>query len=122
MMTSNHINYIEFAAQDLAATKQFFEVVFGWQFEDYGPDYIAFSNAGIEGGFFRAQHASTTSSGGALVVIFSDSLEASVAQVQKHGGTVTKPIFEFPGGRRFHFTEPSGNEMAVWTNVLDAAS
>ena len=122
MMTTNHINYIEFAAKDLDATKQFFEAVFDWQFQDYGPDYIAFSNAGVEGGFFRAELASKTDVGGALIVLFSDSIEASVAKVQENGGTVTKAIFEFPGGRRFHFLEPSGNEMAVWTNMLDAAS
>lgn len=122
MMTNNHINYIEFAAKDLDATKQFFEAAFDWQFQDYGPDYIAFSNAGIEGGFFRAELASKTDVGGALIILFSDSIEASVAKVQENGGTITEAIFEFPGGRRFHFLEPSGNEMAVWTNMLDAAS
>lgn len=122
MMTTKHISYIEFAAHDLAATKQFFEGVFSWVFQEYGPDYIAFNNAGIEGGFVRSKLASTTATGGALIVLFSDSIEASIAAVQEGGGTVTKAIFEFPGGRRFHFTEPSGNELAVWTNILDAAS
>jgi predicted enzyme related to lactoylglutathione lyase len=121
-MTTNHINYIEFAAKDLDATRQFFEAVFDWRFQGYGPDYIEFSNAGVAGGFFRAELASKTEVGGALIVLFSDSIEASVAKVQENGGTVTKAIFEFPGGRRFHFLEPSGNEMAVWTNMLDAAS
>lgn len=122
MMTIKHINYIEFAATDLDATKKFFENVFDWEFQDYGPDYIAFNNAGIEGGFYRADLASTTQNGGALIVIFADSIEESVALVQEYGGIVTKAIFEFPGGRRFQFTEPSGNELAVWTNILDAAS
>jgi predicted enzyme related to lactoylglutathione lyase len=122
MMTTNHINYIEFAATDLEATKGFFEEVFGWEFQDYGPDYLAFNNAGVEGGFFRSKLASRTDSGGALVVLFCASLEEAVANVQEKGGVITKAIFEFPGGRRFHFTEPSGNELAVWTNVLDAAS
>ncbi len=122
MMTSNQINYVEFAAGDLEATKEFFTKVFDWQFQDYGPDYIAFTNAGVEGGFFRAELASTIAMGGALIVLFSDSLEATVARVQEHGGTITKPIFEFPGGRRFHFKEPSGNELAVWSNILDAVS
>lgn len=122
MMTSKHINYIEFAAKDLDATKRFFEDVFEWEFQDYGPDYIAFNNAGVEGGFFRSELASTTEKGGVLVVLFSESLEEAVANVQDNGGTVTKAIFEFPGGRRFHFKEPSGNELAVWTNILDAGS
>jgi len=122
MMTANHINYIEFAAVDLDATKKFFEDAFEWVFQSYGPDYIAFNNAGVEGGFFRAKLASTTAKGGVLIVLFSDSIEASIAKVQENGGTVTKAIFEFPGGRRFQFTEPSGNEMAVWTNMLDAGS
>jgi predicted enzyme related to lactoylglutathione lyase len=122
MMTSNQINYVEFAAGDLEATKEFFTKVFDWQFQDYGPDYIAFTNAGVEGGFFRTELASTIAMGGALIVLFSNSLEATVVRVQEHGGTITKPIFEFPGGRRFHFKEPSGNELAVWSNILDAAS
>lgn len=122
MMTTNHINYVEFAAADLEATKNFFEEVFGWSFQDYGADYIAFNNAGIEGGFFRSKLASRIDNGGALIVLFSESLEDAVSSVQDKGGIVTKSIFEFPGGRRFHFTEPSGNELAVWTNILDAAS
>ena len=122
MMTPKHINYIEFAAADLEATKKFFEDVFDWEFQDYGPDYIAFTNAGIEGGFFRANLASTTDTGGALIVLFSESIESSIAQVQENGGIVTKAIFEFPGGRRFEFKEPSGNELAVWTNILDGGS
>jgi predicted enzyme related to lactoylglutathione lyase len=122
MMTNNHINYVEFAAADLEATKKFFEEVFGWEFQDYGPDYLAFNNAGVDGGFFRSKLASRIDSGGALIVLFSASLEEAVANVQDKGGIVTKSIFEFPGGRRFHFTEPSGNELAVWTNILDAAS
>ncbi len=121
MMTAKHINYIEFAAADLAATKKFFEDAFDWEFQDYGPDYIAFNNAGVEGGFYRAELASTTASGGVLVVLFTDSIEASIAQVQDSGGTITKATFEFPGGRRFQFTEPSGNELAVWTNIVDDA-
>lgn len=121
MMKPNQINYLEFAAHDLEATKAFFEQVFDWKFQDFGPDYIAFSNAGVEGGFYRAKLASKIENGGALVVLFSDSLEESIAKVQEKGGIVTKAIFEFPGGRRFHFTEPSGNELALWSNILDAA-
>lgn len=115
---SNHekINYIEYAAKDLDATKQFFSDVFGWAFTDYGPEYTAFDNQGLEGGFYRADLHSDSDKGAALTVFFSKDLEATQSKVTEHGGEIVKPIFEFPGGRRFHFTEPSGNEFAVWSD------
>lgn len=109
------INYVEYPARDLSATRRFFQDAFGWEFADYGPDYIAFSNQGLDGGFFRADMASRTIQGGALVIFYSEKLEDTLARVQAAGGEVVKPIFSFPGGRRFHFTEPSGNEFAVWS-------
>ena len=108
------INYLEYAASDLQATKEFFTKAFDWGFEDYGPDYTAFTGQGVDGGFFRADMASTTLNGGALTVFYSDDLETTLQKVEASGGVVIKPIFSFPGGRRFHFTEPSGNEFAVW--------
>jgi len=108
------MNYVEFPAKDLAATKAFFESVFSWSFTDYGPDYTAFENQGLDGGFFQADLASSTDNGAALIVFYSDQLEATLAKVEKAGGSIIKPIYSFPGGRRFHFTEPSGNEFAVW--------
>jgi len=108
------MNYVEFPAKDLAATKAFFESVFGWSFTDYGPEYTAFENQGLDGGFFESDLASSTDNGAALIVFYSDQLEATLAKVEKAGGTILKPIYSFPGGRRFHFTEPSGNEFAVW--------
>lgn len=114
-MEHEKLNYVEFAANDLAATKAFFSAVFGWQFVDYGPDYTAFSNQGLDGGFYRAPLASQTVTGGALLVFYSDDLEATLAKVSAHAGKINKPIFSFPGGRRFHFIEPSGNEFAVWS-------
>ncbi len=108
------MNYVEFPAKDLAATKAFFEAVFGWSFTDYGPDYSAFENQGLDGGFFQADLASSTENGAALVIFYSAQLEATLAKVEKAGGAILKPIYAFPGGRRFHFTEPSGNEFAVW--------
>jgi predicted enzyme related to lactoylglutathione lyase len=117
MNISDKINYVEFPARDIEATKTFFTSVFGWTFENYGPEYTAFSNQGIDGGFFKSELASATGSGGALVVLYSASIESLQNRVEKAGGTVVRPIFPFPGGRRFHFTEPSGNELAVWTDV-----
>ena len=109
------INYVELPAKDLAATKAFFEFVFGWAFVDYGPEYTAFSDQGLDGGFFKSELASSPQNGAALVIFYSNQLEATLAKVEKAGGTIVRPIFSFPGGRRFHFTEPSGNEFAVWS-------
>ena len=108
------MNYVEFPAKDLARTKAFFESAFGWSFTDYGPEYTAFENQGLDGGFFQSDLASSTEKGAALIVFYSNQLEATLAKVEKAGGAILRPIYSFPGGRRFHFTEPSGNEFAVW--------
>lgn len=115
MPTHEKINYVEYPAQDLPATKRFFQDAFGWTFEDYGPDYAAFSGQGLDGGFFRSELAARVNQGSALIVFYSSRLEETLAKVVAAGGDVVKPIFSFPGGRRFHFTEPSGNEFAVWS-------
>jgi predicted enzyme related to lactoylglutathione lyase len=115
MSAHETINYVEYPARDLAGTKRFFQQVFGWAFEDYGPDYAAFSGQGLDGGFFKSGLAARTDRGSALVVFRSENLEDTLARVVAAGGEVVKPIFSFPGGRRFHFTEPSGNEFAVWS-------
>ena len=108
------INYLEYPAKDIPATKAFFTQVFAWQFQDFGSDYTAFANQGVDGGFFKADVSSNTENGAALTVFYSDDLEQTLAKVMTAGGTIVKPIFAFPGGRRFHFLEPSGNEFAVW--------
>lgn len=109
------INYVEFPSRNIQATKQFFQQAFGWTFEDYGPDYAAFANRGLDGGFFSADSAARTDNGSALIVFYSADLAATLAKVSAAGGEVIKPIFSFPGGRRFHFVEPGGNEFAVWS-------
>ena len=111
------LNYVEFPARDLSATKAFFHQVFGWSFEDFGPEYCAFSNQGLDGGFYQAELAAKTKKGSALLVFYSQDLEATLTKVTRAGGIITKPTFAFPGGRRFHFCEPSGNEFAVWSDV-----
>lgn len=111
------INYVEFPAKDIQLTKEFFTQVFGWMFQDFGPDYIAFSNQGIDGGFYKSDLNSSTSNGAALIVFYSQDIEATQNKIKKAKGDIVKPIFPFPGGRRFHFTEPSGNEFAVWSDV-----
>ena len=109
------IHYLEFPAHDLELNKKFFAKVFSWTFTDYGPEYTAFSNAGIEGGFFKADLHSSTQNGAALTVFYSDKLEKTQEKIITAGGTIVKEIFSFPGGRRFHFTDPCNNEFAVWT-------
>ena len=114
MNTHEKINYVEFPAKDIAKTKQFFSSVFGWTFEDFGPEYTAFSNQGLDGGFFKSDLSTSTKNGSALVVFFSDNLEETLAKIAAAGGGIIKPMFSFPGGRRFHFSDPNGNEYAVW--------
>jgi uncharacterized protein len=111
------LNYVEFAARDLLATKRFFAAVFGWEFVDYGPEYTAFSNQGLDGGFFKADMCSSTSNGAALLVFYSADIKTTLQKVIDNGGVIIKPLFDFPGGCRFHFTEPSGNEFAVWSEA-----
>ena len=115
MSRPDQINYLELPSLNLAASKAFFSQTFGWRFVDYGPDYLAFFDAGIEGGFYRSHQVATTEQGGTLVVLKSADLEQSLNAVQASGAVITKAIFSFPGGRRFQFLEPGGNELAVWS-------
>lgn len=116
MNIHEQINYVEFPTTDLKATKAFFSEVFGWSFEDFGEEYTAFSDEGLDGGFFKADLTVSTATGSALIVFYSEILEDTQTKIETAGGTINKPIFDFPGGRRFHFTEPSGNEYAVWSD------
>lgn len=112
MQTHHTIDYIEFNVTDMVEAKRFFADAFGWEFNDYGPDY-----AGIKGGSGEVgglRKAERVVAGGPLVILYSDDLEASLAAVEAAGGRVVKGIFEFPGGRRFEFVDPSGNGLAVW--------
>jgi len=117
MAQSEMINYVEFPACNIPETKAFFERAFSWTFIDYGPEYTAFSHSGIDGGFFQSELVSSTKNGACLLVLLSDDLEITERRVKNSGGIITQAIFAFPGGRRFHFTEPSGNELAVWSPV-----
>jgi len=108
------INYVEFPAKDIQKAKDFFSEAFGWVFEDYGPEYTAFSNQGLDGGFFKSDQQVSTDNGSALIVLFSLDIDSTQSKVELAGGKIIKPIFAFPGGRRFHFSDPNGNEYAVW--------
>jgi len=114
----NHekINYVEFPAKDLSLAKKFFSDVFNWSFTDYGPDYTAFSNSGLMGGFFKSDLVVSTQSGSALIVLYSNDLEKTLSKIEQGGGSIVKPVFSFPGGRRFHFADLNGNEYAVWSD------
>ncbi|XZE44385.1 VOC family protein [Pirellulaceae bacterium SH467] len=118
MSVHEKLNYVEFPSSNLPMTKAFFEKAFDWTFIDYGPEYTSFSNQGLDGGFFRSDQFSSSAHGAALLVFFSNDLEKTLAKVVDAGGTIVKPIFSFPGGRRFHFTEPCGNEFAVWSDSV----
>ncbi|TGD74322.1 VOC family protein [Mangrovimicrobium sediminis] len=116
-MPEHHkLDYVEFRTPDLAASKAFFHAAFGWNFVDYGPDYTAFSGEGLDGGLFRGAAPATADGGAPLLVFYSAALEGSEAAVTAAGGRVVREIFSFPGGRRFHFVEPGGNELAVWSD------
>jgi len=118
MKNQDKINYVELPSTDLAATKAFFTRVFGWTFQDFGPEYSAFNTdqAGLDGGFFQSKLKASTANGSALVVIYSAKLEETLSRVVDAGGVIVEEIFAFPGGRRFQFTEPGGSEFAAWSD------
>ncbi|MDP9122758.1 MAG: VOC family protein [Acidobacteriota bacterium] len=107
------IDYVEFPATDIAATKHFYTTLFGWSFEDYGPDYTSFNDGRLSGGFYATLEVQP---GGPLVVLYSTDLEALKARISGAGGTIVRDTFDFPGGRRFHFADPSGNQLAAWSD------
>lgn len=116
--THHAIDYIELSVRDLAAAKRFYAAAFGWKFNDYGDTYAGIQGEHREvGGFAQSDEvgADKVKTGCPLVILYSNDLEASLEAVVTAGGKIVQPIFSFPGGRRFHFTDPSGNELAVWT-------
>lgn len=112
-LIDNHINYIEFKANDLEAIKLFYIDAFNWAFTDYGPSYVAFSESGLQGGFEKTENPIIN---GVLVVLYHRNLDLIKNKIVESGGEISKDIFAFPGGRRFHFIDPSGNELAVWSD------
>jgi len=116
-MTHLHhsLDYVELGVADLAATRRFYEVAFGWQFNDYGPVYAGIRAPDGDGEVGGLNATTPPSRGGALVLLWSDDLDATVTAVREAGGEVLQDPYEFPGGRRFHFADPSGNELGVWS-------
>lgn len=118
MPVHHTVDYIEFTVRDLAEAKGFFADAFGWAFNDYGPEYAGIQDADGDGEVGGLRPGEPVP-GGPLVILYSDDLEASLDAVKAAGGRVVKEPFSFPGGRRFHFEDPSGNELAVWTEAED---
>lgn len=116
MPTDRRIDYVELPASDFDAFESFYSETFGWTFTDYGPDYRAFNDGQLDGGIYRSEKCSTTHSGAALVILYAEDLEATRDRVLSNGGKLGKEIFAFPGGRRFQFLDPHGNELAVWSD------
>ncbi len=112
-MKNNHINYLEFVAKDLVAIKTFYSQCFGWTFTDYGPNYVAFDDSGLQGGFERSDESIVN---GVLVVLYHDDLDLIKERIVSNGGVINKDTFSFPGGKRFQFIDPAGNELAVWSD------
>jgi len=112
--TNNHrIDYIEFTVSDIPRAKSFYGTVFGWTFRDFGSAYCEFNDGRLRGGFTTE---GVPKPGGPLVVLYADDLEGTLARVEGAGAVIVRPIFSFPGGRRFHFTDPDGYELAVWSD------
>jgi predicted enzyme related to lactoylglutathione lyase len=107
------INYIELHVNAVPKAKQFYGDAFGWTFQDWGPEYASFEKAGLDGGMSSGE---TSASGAPLVILYASKLEEAQQRVEKAGGKIVKPIFSFPGGRRFHFADPAGNELAIWSD------
>lgn len=116
MPVDQKVDYIEFPARDLDGVQSFYEQAFAWSFTDYGPEYKAFTDGKIDGGFYKSDLASATENGAVLVILYASDLEMTQERVLSSGGKVVKETFDFPGGRRFHFSDPSGNELAVWSD------
>ena len=116
MYEHEKIDYIEFPAANFDATKAFFGEVFDWKLEDAGPDYLAFVGEGTDGGFYRSDNTMSSEQGSALVIFYSVDIESTQEKIRGAKGTISKATYSFPGGRRFHFLDPNGNEFVVWSD------
>ena len=110
---NRRVDYVEFPTTDIEKTRTFYSKVFGWTFTDYGPEYTSFTDGRLQGGFALVPDVAA---GGPLIVLYATNLEEIQAGVSEGGGRIVQDPFEFPGGRRFHFTDPGGNELAVWSD------
>ena len=112
MREDGKIDYVEFPVADLPAAKRFYGAAFGWTFQDWGPEYVSFDGAAVDGGFNAEVGPNKP-----LVILYARDLEAMEVKVKAAGGAITREIQSFPGGRRFHFRDPAGNELGVWSET-----
>ena len=117
MRAENRIDYVEIPVTDLAKARTFFAALFGWSFQDWGDDYMSFNDGRLDGGFRRSAEPAPAT--GVLVVFFSVNIDRDFERVQELGATISEPIFPFPGGRRFHFVDPTGTEYAIWSALSE---
>ena len=115
MNVEGQIDYIEIPVTDLQKTRNFFEDLYGWTFQEWGPDYFSFNDGRLEGGLRRSEQSAPAT--GVLLVFYSENLERDVGRVQELGAMISQNIFDFPGGRRFHFVDPAGTEFAMWSST-----
>jgi uncharacterized protein len=115
MRAENRIDYVEIPVTDLQQAREFFTALFGWSFQQWGDDYMSFNDGRLDGGFRRV--AEPVTSTGVLIVFVSTDIERDFDRVQELGATISEPVFPFPGGRRFHFVDPTGTEYAIWSAV-----
>lgn len=115
MSNEKTINYVEIPATDPGKARDFFSALFGWTFQEWGDDYISFNDGRLDGGFYRAEQPAPAT--GVLIVFFSEDLERDMKKVVELGATISKDVFSFPGGRRFHFKDPTGTEYAIWAAI-----
>ena len=115
MRDEGKVDYVEIPATDIDKTRAFFEQLYGWEFVEWGPDYYSFNDGRLDGGLRRSTEAAPAS--GVLLVFYSQNIERDYERVKALGATISQEIFDFPGGRRFHFVEPAGTEFAIWTST-----
>jgi len=113
MRAEKRIDYVEIPVTDLKKAREFFSELFDWSFQKWGDDYMSFNDGRLGGGFRRAAEPAPAT--GVLIVFFSTDIDRDFDRVQELGATISEPIFPFPGGRRFHFVDPTGTEFAIWS-------
>lgn len=118
LRAENRIDYVEIPVTDLKKAKVFFTALFGWSFQEWGDDYLSFNDGQLDGGFCRAQEP--VAAGGVVLIFYSANLERDVVRVEELGATISQAVFTFPGGRRFHFIDPTGTEYAFWSDRTQA--
>ena len=114
MREEGRIDYVEIPVTDLVKTREFFSELFGWSFQEWGADYFSFSDGRMDCGLRRAEEAAPAT--GVLLIFYSENLERDRERVKELGATISQDIFDFPGGRRFHFVDPVGTEFAIWSD------